>query len=163
MSELQFVTLSFAMAHFEALDQAEFVATVKRHRCYIKKGGIVRVNLSELQTRLDEDFAKAQEKALNRKVGQGGIGTKIGLINARLSQVKKRLAAKQLKIELAQKAVAEASERYEKHKTAGNVAKLIAERQMILDGQERDLKLLDELMNSLDVSIDESTSDSVGK
>lgn len=160
MSEPQFVTLSFAMAHFEALDQAKFLATVKRHRCYVKKGGIVRVNITELQTRLDEDFAKAQEKALNRKVGKGGIGTKVGLISARLSQVKKRLAAKQAKIELAQKAVADADDRLSKHRAAGTVSKLLAERQMILDGQARDLKLLDELMNSLDKSIDESTSDS---
>lgn len=151
---IQFVTLQVAMTELGVTDQSDFIRTAKRHGCLLKRGGITRVNLRELMLRVDEDFLKAQEQATKRREVKNTAGKQIGLVRARLAQYAKRIAKKQAKIAAAEKAVADAKDRYSRTKAEAEVAKLRSELDNLKAGQQRDEKLLDELLNGTEPESD---------
>jgi hypothetical protein len=144
---IQFVTLQLAMAELDVSDQSDFVRTAQRHGCLLKRGGITRINLSELKRLIDEDFLEAQERVAKRREAPTTAGKQIGLVRARLAQYDTRVTKKQVKIAAAAKVVANAKNRYERMKAEADVAKLRSELDNLKAGQERDEQLLEELLN----------------
>ena len=147
---IQFVTLQLAMAELDVSDQSDFVRTAQRHGCLLKRGDITRINLSELKRLIDEDFVKAQEQVNKRREVPNTAGKQIGLVRARLAQYGTRMIKKQAKIAAAEKAVADAKDRYSRTKAEAEVAKLRREYDNLVAGKARDEQLLDELLNGGD-------------
>ena len=144
---IQFVTLQVAMTELGATDQSDFVRTAQRHGCLLKRGGITRINLTELKRLIDADFVKAQEQASKRREAPNTAGKQIGLVRARLAQYGKRIAKKEAKIAATEKSIAAAKDRYSRTKAEAEVVQLRSELANLKAGQQRDEKLLDELLN----------------
>lgn len=96
---------------------------------------------------IDEDFTKAQEQTMKRREVKDSPGKQIGLVRARLAQYPKRITQKQVKIKAAEKAQGMAKDRYSRMKAEADLAKLKSELDNLTAGQQRDEKLLDELLN----------------
>ena len=143
----QFVTLQVAMTELGVTDQTDFVRTAQRHGCLLKRGGITRINLPELKRLIDQDFVTAQEQIANRREAPNTAGKQIGLVRARLAQYPKRLTQKAAKLAAVEKSVKDAKDRYSRTKAEVEVAKLKSELDNLKAGQQRDEKLLDELLN----------------
>ena len=82
----QYVSLAAAMLAMEVTDEQDFIRTAKRHGCYRKIGGIVRINLPELQRLVEAEFTRADEQAKKRKAITRNAGSDFGLVEARLKQ-----------------------------------------------------------------------------
>lgn len=144
---IKFVTLQVAMEELGVTDQSEFIRTAQRHGCLLKRGGITRINLSELQQLIDQDFATAQERIAARSEAPNTVGKQIGLVRARLAQYEKRIKTKRAKITVAEKTLANAQDRYSRTKADAAIVKLNLELENLFSGQTRDEVLLDELLN----------------
>jgi hypothetical protein len=143
----QFVTLAVAMTELGVVDQGEFVRTAQRHGCLLKRGGITRVNLPELKRLIDEDFVKAQVQITNRRESPNTAGKQIGLLRARLVQYPSRIAKKQAKITVAEKAITAAKDRYTRNNAEVKLADARGELDNLKAGQQRDERLLKELLD----------------
>lgn len=147
---ITFVSLQFAMQQMEATDQPDFIRLAKRHSCYLKKGGVIRINLPELQLRINEDFTKAQEQALKRKLVKRDRGNDLGLIEARLTLGPARIDAKKAKIKAVEAAVKVADSPYLRRKLEKELKAFRDQLTNLEEGYQRDLKRRDEILNSDD-------------
>lgn len=155
---VQFVSLQAAMEQMGVSDQPQFIRTAKRHACYLKKSGIVRINLTELQRRVDEEFAMAQAQLAKGKAIKRNVGSDFGLVSARISQFEKRNKAKLEKISVLKEALAKATNNHERGKLQRDLTKAEGELKKLKDGYERDIKRRDEILNGPDTSESESAN-----
>jgi len=145
---IQFVPLSVAMQTLEATDEAEFVKTAKKHKCYYARGGIVKIDLPKLQLAVDAEFARALASAAKRKTRERTQGQNLGLIEARLTLYPARSEAKKDRIkstEAAAKAADYPRVRRNLEKKAKELHEQLAKME---ESYQRDLKRRDEILNS---------------
>ncbi|MCX6600781.1 MAG: hypothetical protein NT025_04375 [bacterium] len=144
---MAFVPLQTAMETLGASDETAFVKTAKRHACFLKRGGIVRINLPELQRCINEEFSKAQEQATKRKTVKRDRGADLGLMEARLTLYPGRIDAKKSKIKSAEAAVKAADSPYLRRKLEKELKTLRDQLTKLEEGQQRDLRSRDEILN----------------
>lgn len=145
---IQFVLLSVAMQKLEATDEKEFIKSAKKHKCYHMKGGIVKINLPELERVIDAEFAQDQARAAKRKTREHTPGRDLGLIEARLTLYPARIEAKKDKIKSAEAAVKAADSPYLKRKLEKELNTLHEQLAKMEESYQRDLKRRDEILNS---------------
>ena len=144
---IQFVLLSVAMQKLEATDEDDFIKTAKKHKCYYTRGGIVKIDLPNLELAVDAEFAQAQASAAKRKTREHTPGRDLGLIEARLTLYPARIEAKKDKIKSAEAAVKAADSPYLKRKLAKELKTLCDQLAKMDEGYQRDLKRRDEILN----------------
>jgi predicted nucleic acid-binding Zn-ribbon protein len=147
---MKLIFLNEAMELCGATDPKAFKANVKKHHCLYERAGIAKVDVEKFQSVLDAEFSAMADAAKNRKAIKDTAGKQLGLVRARLAQYEKRMAKKQTKIAAAEKAVADAKDRYSRTKAEAEVAKLRREYDNLVAGKARDEQLLDELLNGGD-------------
>lgn len=145
---MAFVPLQTAMEALGATDETAFVKMARRHACLLKCGGIVRINLPELQRCVNEDFSKAQEQAAKRKTVKRDRGADLGLIEARLTLYPGRIEAKRSKIRSAEAAVKAADSPYLRRKLDKELTTFRDQLAKLEEGNQRDLRDRDEILNS---------------
>jgi hypothetical protein len=143
----QYVSIAVAMQELEVSDEKDFIQTAKKHNCYRKIGGVVRINLPELKRLIEEDFAKADERAAKRKGTTRSAGSDYGLVEARLVKYPDRIAKKQAKITEAEAEVKAAQTPYHRHQAQKKLTKLHNELKALIEGQKRDEQRRDEFLN----------------
>lgn len=151
-AKVKFVPLQEAMAQLGATDQSQFISTAKRHKCYLKKGGIVRINITVLEERLNADFVAALEKMERRSESMDSDGRKIGLIRARLKRAPGLIKAKSKAIAIARDEVENAPNAYEKHRAQKKLVKLENGLKRLKENQARDEAELERILNGPDTS-----------
>jgi hypothetical protein len=144
-----FVPLGAAMEQLEANDEVSFIKLAKRHNCHFERGGIVRINLPELQRCVEAEFAQMQDAAAKRKtVKKRDRGADLGLIEARLTMYPVRIAAKQDKIKSAEAGLKAADSPYMRHKLNKELKKLREELIRMTDNHQRDQQRREEILHS---------------
>jgi hypothetical protein len=145
---MTFVSLQAAMDALGATDENAFIRTARKHSCYLERGGIIRINLPELQRCIEEDFSKMQEQAAKRKTVKRDRGSDLGLVEARLTTYPARIEAKKEKIEATDAAMKAADSPYLKRKFERELQTLRAQLAKMEESYQRDLKRRDEILHS---------------
>jgi hypothetical protein len=142
-----------AIEHLGVTDIETFNRDVKRHRCMVKRGGVVKIDVQKFETILEAEFAEATATMSTVKAKKRSVGSDLGIISARLSQDDKRRKAKLLKIAAAKEAMKAAKSAYERDKFQREVQKLENELKLQDERHTADEKRREEILNgSLDHS-----------
>ena len=145
---IQFVPLSVALQKLEATDEADFIKTAKKHKCYYMRSGIVKIDLPKLQLAVDAEFAQALAGAAKRKTREQTPGRDLGLIEARLTLYPARIEAKKDKIKSAEAAVKAADSPYLRRKLDKELTTFRDQLAKLEEGNQHDLKHRDAILNS---------------
>lgn len=146
--QITFVPLQTAMDAMGANDENAFIKVARKHSCYLERGGIVRINLPELQRCIDEEFSKMQGQAAKRKTVKRDRGSDLGLVEARLTTFPARIEAKKEKIKAADAAMKAADSPYLKRKLERELQTLRAQLAKMEEGYQRDQDRREEILHS---------------